>query len=244
MAKVAGLPLLVSVAAGLLTAAPAIADPPAAGSPLATAAIGTRAAPQPEAVCSGSGGARRCTVSAVQGFANNRGSLSEVNLSLVRDARCTTLHIVFDGPIALDRPVTLTAEGAAPQTFYTAAALTDLARALDEGGLDERAPPEFRDFLRQVAEGAFTGAGRGAEPGAAMIQRFAAIKEPRRIGMTCAPMERLLPLIRSGTRLRLEFQVEPRAVTQLYHWPRLDSRAVDFRLDALVDTLDRAMPGS
>jgi len=77
-----------------------------------------------------------------------------------------------------------------------------------------------------------------------MIKRFAAIKEPRRIGLACGPMERLLPLIRTGHPLRLEFQVEPRMATQVYHWPSLGTRVVNIRLDDLLASLDLAMPGS
>lgn len=197
-----------------------------------------------DTVCAGEGDGQRCTVSAVQPFADNRGGLGELSISAVRDAACTSLYIVFDEPIALGRPVTLAVEGAPPQRFYTPRQLSDLANALDEGpqtGTEpEAGPPEFTRFLTQVAEGAITDENAGPE----MLKRFAAIKEPRRIGLTCGPMERLLPLIRSDRPLRLEFQRQASGATQVYHWPRLDRRTVEFRLGGLLEALDRAMPGS
>ncbi|MDQ2101883.1 hypothetical protein [Azospirillum isscasi] len=201
-------------------------------------------APISGAVCAGEGAGQRCTVSAVQPFADNRGGLGELSISAVRDAACTTLHIVFDEPIALTRPVTLTVDGTPPQRFYTPRQLSDLAGALDEGpqpgAVPPAGPPEFTRFLSQVAEGAIADDDAGPE----MLKRFAAVKEPRRIGLTCGPMERLLPPIRSGRPLRLEFQMEANTATQVYHWARLDRRTVEFRLDGLLEALDRAMPGS
>lgn len=194
----------------------------------------------PAATCAGEGAGRRCTTSMVQSFANNRGGISEVSVSIVRDAACTTLHVVFDAPIALDRPVLLGTDGTPPQHFYTPGELADLARALDGGARPASPAPEIAGFLTQVSTGAITDADAGPE----MIKRFAAIKEARRIGLTCGPMERLLPLIRTGRPLRLEFQVEPRAITQVYHWPSLGTRTVDLRLDELLASLDLAMPGS
>ena len=194
----------------------------------------------PATICAGDGAGRRCTASMVQSFANNRGGVSEVSVSIVRDAACTTLHIVFDAPIALDRPVSLTADGAPPQRFYTPGELADLARALDGGAQPPSPAPEVASFLSLVATGAIADADAGPE----MIKRFAAIKEPRRVGLTCGPMERLRPSIHAGHPLRLEFQVEPRAVTQVYHWPNLGMRTVDLRVDALLASLDEAMPGS
>lgn len=200
--------------------------------------------PFSEPVCAGEGAGQRCTVSAVQPFADNRGGLAELSISAVRDASCTTLHIVFDEPIAVARPVTLTVEGAPPQRFYTPGQLSYLAGRLDEGpqpgAVPEAGPPEFTRFLTQVAEGAITEDNSGPE----MLKRFAAIKEPRRIGLTCGPMERLLPQMRSDRPLRLEFQKEAPTATQVYHWPRLDRRVVEFRLGGLLEALDRAMPGS
>ncbi|AWJ87430.1 hypothetical protein TSH58p_29050 (plasmid) [Azospirillum sp. TSH58] len=197
-----------------------------------------------DAVCAGEGTGQRCTVSAVQPFADNRGGLGELSISAVRDAACTSLYIVFDEPIALARPVTLAVDGAPPQRFYTPRQLSDLADALDEGpqagAAPEAAPPEFARFLAQVAAGAITDEDAGTE----MLSRFAAIKEPRRIGLTCGPMERLMPLIRSDRPLRLEFQRQANSATQVYHWPRLDRRTVEFRLGGLLEALDRAMPGS
>lgn len=204
--------------------------------------------PVSDAVCAGEGDGQRCIVSAVQPFADNRGGLGELSISAVRDATCTTLYIVFDDPIALARPVTLTAEGAPPQSFYTPRQLADLANALDEtldesprpGAVPESEPPEFARFLTRVAEGTISDTDAGPE----MLKSFAAIKEPRRIGLTCGPMERLLPLIRSDRPLRLEFQKQSNTATQVYHWPRLDRRTVEFRLGGLLEALDRAMPGS
>ncbi len=225
---------------GLLLLAVGCAAPASADAP--------RPAAVAEASCVGEGTARRCTVAAIQGFPDNRGGLSALTVNAVRDAQCTTLHIVFDRPIALDRPVLLTVEGAGTQGFYTPAELTGLARALDgdrdgdgdgDGGPD-RAPPEFLDFLALAA----TGALGEAEAGAEMIRRFAAVKEARRVGLTCGPMERLLPPIRAGRASRLEFQVESPTAARVYHWPRLDRRVVDLHLEGLLAALDRAMPGS
>ncbi|CAO3378146.1 hypothetical protein [Azospirillum argentinense] len=202
-----------------------------------------------DAVCAGEGTGQRCTVSAVQPFPDNRGGLGELSISAVRDAACTSLYIVFDEPIAFTRPVTLAVDGAPPQRFYTPRQLSDLAEALDANALDanaldegapEPAPPEFTRFLAQVAAGAIADEDAGTE----MLRRFAAIKEPRRIGLTCGPMERLMPLIRSDRPLRLEFQKQAGGATQVYHWPRLDRRTVELRLGGLLEALDRAMPGS
>ncbi|MBK3732022.1 hypothetical protein FBZ83_101315 [Azospirillum brasilense] len=210
--------------------------------------------PVSDVVCAGEGTGQRCTVSAVQPFADNRGGLGELSISAVRDAACTSLYILFDEPIALSRPVTLAVDGAPPQRFYTPRQLSDLANALDADALDadaldegpqtgaaaEAAPPEFARFLAQVAAGTIADEDAGTE----MLRRFAAIKEPRRIGLTCGPMERLMPLVRSDRPLRLEFQKQAGGATQLYHWPRLDRRTVEFRLGGLLEALDRAMPGS
>ncbi|WP_448204213.1 hypothetical protein [Azospirillum sp. sgz302134] len=219
---------------GLGFAAPALAEtlPTISPTPVSMAI--------PAATCLGEGPARRCTAMVDQSFANNRGGMSALSISAVRDATCTTLHIVFDGPIALDRPVTLTPDGAPAQRFYTPDELTDLARALDNGTRPSNPAPEFARFLTQVSSGAIKDADAGRE----MLNQFAAIKEPRRIGLTCGPMERLLPQIRTGRAVRLEFEVEPRTTLQAYHWSRLEGRAVDLRLDELLASLDRAMPGS
>ncbi|KAA0684123.1 hypothetical protein [Roseomonas genomospecies 6] len=210
----------------------------------AAAPVPAMEAPFSDVVCSGEGAGQRCTVSAVQPFADNRGGLAELSVSAVRDASCTTLHIVFDEPIAVARPVTLTVEGMPPQRFYTPRQLSDLAGALDEGpqpgAVPEAGPPEFTRFLTLVAEGAIAEDDSGPE----MLKRFATIKEPRRIGLTCGPMERLLPLMRSGRPVRLEFQRQANSATQVYHWPRLDRRTVDLHLGSLLEALDRAMPGS
>jgi len=202
----------------------------------------------PPVTCAGDGMGRRCTAAAIQDFANNRGGQSALSLNAVRDATCTTLHIVFDGPIDVKRPVTLSVDGAPPQQFYTPDELTELARALDDGartitdtGADAGGtPPEFARFLTQVS----TGAIKDSDAGQEMLNRFAAIKETRRVGLACGPMERLLPLIRAGHSLRLEFQVDARTATQVYHWPKLDSRVVELRLDGLLSSLDRTMPRS
>ncbi|MBP2290449.1 hypothetical protein [Azospirillum rugosum] len=236
MARWMGFPLLGLglLALGLQTglSAPALAE---------TAVPASTAPPSAFPVaCAGDGPARRCTASAVEDFANNRGGQSELSLNAVRDGTCTTLHIVFDGPIALDRPVTLTVDGAPPQRFYTPGALSELARALDDGKLPDDAPPEFASFLQQVTSGRVKDADAGPE----MLTRFAAVKEARRVGLTCGPMERLLPLLRTGHTARLEFQVANGTKQRVYHWLRLDSRVVTLRVDDLLASLDRAMPGS
>lgn len=214
-----------------------------AGLGTATSALAVEA-PVSDAVCAGEDAGQRCTVSVVQPFADNRGGLGELSISVVRDAACTSLHIVFDEPITPARPVMLTVDGAPPQRFYTPRQLSDLASALDDTGqpdaVPDARPPEFARFLTQVAEGVIADEDAGPE----MLKRFAAIKEPRRIGLTCGPMERLLPLIRSDRPLRLEFQRQGNSTTQVYHWPRLDRRTVEFRLGGLLEALDRAMPGS
>lgn len=191
------------------------------------------------AACSGEGMARRCSVTAVQSYPNNRGGSSEVTVSAVRDATCTTLHIVFDAPIALDRPARVAIDGGEPQTFYTPAQLAMLAQALDNGAMPERTPPEFAGFLSQVSQGGM----KGVEPGEEMITRFAAIKEPRRVGIACAPMQRLLPALVAGGTLHLEFHAEPRLATRVYHWPGLTRRTVDIPLDGLATALETAFAG-
>lgn len=217
--------------------APALAEAPTPASTEPPSAA-------PPVTCAGEGAGRRCTVAAIQDFANNRGGQSALSLNAVRDATCTTLHIVFDGPIDVTRPVILSVDGAPPQRFYTPDELTELARALDDGAQTTSdtggTPPEFARFLTQVS----TGAIKDADAGQEMLNRFAAIKETRRVGLACGPMERLLPLIRAGHSLRLEFQVDARTATQVYHWPKLDSRVVELRLDGLLSSLDRTMPRS
>ncbi|HYH20521.1 MAG TPA: hypothetical protein VD995_18090 [Azospirillum sp.] len=189
--------------------------------------------------CTGSGPARRCSASTVQGYANNRGGRGEVVVSLVRDATCTTLHVVFDGPVDLDRPVTLAVDGAARQEFYTSADLSLLAQALDEGWTLRDAPVEFVRFLADAHGGAMA----GIEPSDEMLNRFAAVKESRRAGVACAPMRRLLPAMMQGRTLRLEFSAEPRSATQVYHWPGLTRRSADIALDGLAAALEGASIG-
>ncbi|HYD65193.1 hypothetical protein [Azospirillum sp.] len=189
--------------------------------------------------CTGSGPARRCSASTVQGYANNRGGRGEVVVSLVRDAACTTLHVVFDGPVDLDRPVTLAVDGAARQAFYTSADLSLLAQALDEGWALRDAPVEFARFLADAHGGAMP----GIEPADEMLNRFAAVKEQRRAGVACAPMRRLLPAMMQGRTLRLEFSAEPRSATQVYHWPGLTRRSVEVALDGLAAALEGASIG-
>ncbi|MBY3755687.1 hypothetical protein GBZ26_06965 [Azospirillum formosense] len=234
MTRRIGLFLLVA-GLGTVTSALAVEAPPVSNTVSNTVS---------DTVCAGEGAGRRCTVSTVQPFADNRGGLGELSISVVRDVACTSLYIVLDEPITLAHPVTLAVDGAPAQRFYTPRQLSELADALDDAGPTDAAAeggaPEFTRFLRQVAEGAIADEDAGAE----MLSRFAAIKEPRRIGLTCGPMERLLPLIRSDRRLRLEFQKQASGATQVYHWPRLDRRTVEFRLGGLLEALDRAMPGS
>ncbi|HEY0836944.1 MAG TPA: hypothetical protein VGE72_23740 [Azospirillum sp.] len=215
---------------------------PVLGALLAAAPFGAApaTAAEPWSVeCTGSGPARRCSASTVQGYANNRGGHGEVVVSLVRDAACTTLHVVFDGPVDLDRPVTLAVDGGARQEFYTSADLSLLAQALDEGWTLRDAPVEFVRFLDDAHGGALT----AAEPSEEMLNRFAAVKESRRAGVACAPMRRLLPAMLDGRTLRLEFHAEPRSATQVYHWPALTRRTADVALDGLAPALEGAAIG-
>jgi hypothetical protein len=197
------------------------------------------AQPQPDwmVTCARGEAERRCTVSSMQSFADNRGGFSQLSLSFVRDAECTTLHIQFDAPITVTAPVSLAIGDAPPQPFYTMDELTRLAEAMDWGRPLAGGPPEFKGFLAQLSEGAL----KSADPSREMIARFAAIKEPRRISLTCAPTERLLPLVRSGGTMRLAFQLAPRNSPRPYHWPSMTARTVDIRLDGLAEALDQAM---
>jgi len=189
--------------------------------------------------CGGQGEARRCSAFAVQDFTNNRGGRGEVSITIVRDPTCTTLHVTFDGPIAMNRPARLLVDGAPPQAFYTADQLERLARALDDGNRPERAPPEFDHFLTQVSLGEL----KGAEPGDEMVSRFAALKEPRRLGLACAPTERLLPYLAAARTLTVEFSAEPRNRARVYHWVSLTDRSIAVRLDGLAAALDRIAAG-
>lgn len=179
---------------------------------------------------------RRCVASTIQGFADNRGGQSAVTVTLTRDGDCSTLTVTFDRPIAIDQPVRLAAEGIAPQAFYTGTELAQLARALDDGAPLAAGPPEFTRFLEEVARGQYD----DQEPAREMLNRFAAIKEPRGAILTCGPTARLLAALHSGQPVRLEFQVAPRAITRVYHWPELERRIVDLPLGALAASLDRS----
>jgi hypothetical protein len=222
MARWWGFPVL----AALLALAPVPSAPAAAAEPWTVE-------------CAGSGPARRCSASTVQGYANNRGGRGEVVVSLVRDAACTTLHVVFDGPVDLARPVTLAVDGGARQAFYTSADLSLLAQALDEGWTLRDAPVEFVHFLSDAHGGVL----KGIEPADEMLNRFAAVKESRRAGVACGPMRRLLPAMLAGRTLRIEFSAEPRADTQVYHWPALTRRSTDVALDGLASALEGASFG-
>lgn len=217
---------------GILALGALLAKPAAAGTPWQTG-------------CSGQGAERRCTVTTTRAYPNNRGGKSEVTLVIVRDATCTTLHVTFDGPIAVNRPVRLALDGGPPQHFYTADQLGQLTRALDamSTGPDapdvprrtERTPPEFTRFLKQVSHGDL----KDTTPEDEMVARFAALKEPRRIGLACAPTLRLLPRLSLARMLRLDFSAEPRNRTSVYHWTRLTDRTVELDLEGLSAALDR-----
>lgn len=133
--------------------------------------------------CSGQGAELRCSIGTVHGFSNNRGGGNDVTVTIIRDAACTTLHVGFDGPIALDRPTRI---------------------ALDDGPAQE-----------------FT------------------MKEPRRIGLTCAPMAGLLPALAEARVLRISFSAEPLNRTRVYHWVSLTDRTVEVPLEGLRAALDR-----
>jgi hypothetical protein len=191
-------------------------------------------------VCSAGAAPRRCTVSHVQAFADNRGGSAELTVSIVRDPDCTTVHVLFDGPVDTARPAWLAVDGGSPWEFYDVDELAELGRALDGDRQARVERPEFRHFLAAAAatpEAATPEeeARRGAIT--AMIDRFAAVKEPRRLGLSCAPAARLLPLLQAGARLHVEFTVQPRNATRIYHWPQLNSRAVEVPLDGLEQAL-------
>ena len=207
---------------------------------LGLAALGVLLTAQAQAAdwkggCSGQGVERRCSVSAVHGYANNRGGRSDVTVTLIRDAACTTLHVAFDGPIALERPARFVLDGVPVQEFYTRAELAQLARALDSGTRPAQAPEAIDHFLTQVSHGGFP----GAAPADEMTARFAALKEPRRLGLACAPTARLLPQLTAGRSLRVEFSTEPRTRTRVYHWVSLTERLVDIPLEGMITALDR-----
>ncbi|WP_448188328.1 hypothetical protein [Azospirillum sp. sgz301742] len=65
-------------------------------------------------------------------------------------------------------------------------------------------------------------------------QEFA-MKESRRIGLACAPMERLA----SARVLRIDFSAEPSNRTRVYHWLSLTERSVSVPLEGLMATFDR-----
>ncbi|AWK88804.1 hypothetical protein [Azospirillum thermophilum] len=81
----------------------------------------------------------------------------------------------------------------------------------------------------------FAAAGR-ARPGGPAV----AVKEPRQAALGCAATARLVQAARSGLPVRLGFQVAPRGITTVYHWPGLAQREVALPLDRLADALDRA----
>lgn len=192
-------------------------------------------------LCSGAGAGRRCTATRVQSFPDNRGGERSVTVSLVRDAGCVTFGAVFDQPIDLDAPVWLVVDGGARQEFYTGAALLGLSHALDTGNRTVAdGPADFSRFLAQVADGALA----LPDPGSELIARFAALKESRRIAVACAPMERLLPRLRTGTAVHLEFHAMPRTTAQPYHWGALTRRGVDVPLAGVVERLDHSFQGS
>ncbi|WP_029008886.1 hypothetical protein [Azospirillum halopraeferens] len=209
-----------AVAAGL--AGPAAAD------------TGTLAPWNPQ--CTGDGGARRCSVGTTLTASGPRGD-GALSLRLVSDGDCTTLHVVFDGTIAVDRPVSLAVDDDDPQHFYTGAELETLAAALDGGDAPAELPPEFRLFLARAGSGAFG----AAAPADVMMDRFAAIKEPWRLGVSCGPMERLMPRIAAGRTLHLEYSATPAGTTEFYHWPALLQRRVAVDLAGAAAALDKAL---
>lgn len=67
-----------------------------------------------------------------------------------------------------------------------------------------------------------------------------AMKEPRQAALGCGATARLVQAARSGLPVRLGFQVAPRGITTVYHWPGLAQREVVLPLDRLAAALDRA----
>lgn len=206
---------------------------------LLAAATGAAAADEPVSLaCSQRDPAkgRRCVASTIQGFPDNRGGQSAVTVTLTRDGDCSTLAVTFDRPIAIDHPVRLAVEGTAPQSFYTGAELAQLAKALDDGTPLNGGPVEFSRFLDETTHGKTD----DQEPAREMLNRFAAIKEPRGVILTCGPAARILAALHGGQPARLEFQVAPRAITRVYHWPELERRTVDLPVAALAAAIDRS----
>ncbi|HYD30579.1 MAG TPA: hypothetical protein VEB64_06930 [Azospirillaceae bacterium] len=193
------------------------------------------AVPTWKSLCSGNGAERRCTASMRQSYLNTLGGLNQVTVSLMRENGCETLHVVFDRPVDMNRPVGLAVDGGDVAYFYSGDELAGLARALDEGTeAPAEGPPEFTAFLGEVDGAKFT------DPGAEMVARFARLKEPLRLGMACAATSRLMPSLRAGRMLHLAFSARPGNRAQPYHWPRLRNRAVDIPLEGLFATLDEA----
>jgi hypothetical protein len=156
-------------------------------------------------------------------------------VALRLDAQCTSLHVSFDAPILVRRPVGLSIDGGPRQTFYTNRELTLLARAIDDGIEPGWGPPEFMSFYCEVAAD-YRDDVQAA--GSELIARFAWIKEPRRIGVACSATARLLPALRAGHLLALDFHTEPRESGAAWYWPQLDARGASVPLDGLAAALD------
>jgi hypothetical protein len=191
--------------------------------------------------CTGNGSARRCVASFKQKIPDYRKGSSGVTVMIRQDTGCHSLHIVFDAPIAVDRPVRLTIDGGPRIGFYTNPQLVRLARAVDDGVEPRGLPAEFIAFYRDVEAGRI---GRGDAAGAELIARFAQIKEARRAGMACIPTERLLPDLRTGQVLHLDFWAETYGPARIYHWPQLSSRSIEVPLRGLAAILDGIAPAN
>lgn len=188
--------------------------------------------------CDGADGNRYCLVSHDARYPNHRGGHDQVRITVRRDPSCDSLHILFEHDIALDRPVSLTIDGGPKIHFYTSRELTRLARDVDHGIAPAWGPPEFQAFYRQIETGAIPADQAATE----LVARFAHVKEPRRIGVACAAATKLMARLRAARHLVLEFFAEAPGPAQVYHWWRLDARAVTVPLSGLNGALDRLAP--
>ncbi len=182
--------------------------------------------------CAGADADRQCLLTLRQTYANLRGGRNEMSVTLRRKSSCTTLHVSFDAPIELDRPVWITIDGGERHAFYRESDLTRLARAVDDRQEPAWGPEEFRGFYAEVRDG------RVASAGTELVARFARVKDTRQLGLACAATERLMPELARGRVLTIEFHAESKGGEEPYHWPRMAARRVAVPLEGLVHALD------
>jgi hypothetical protein len=227
------LPLL----AALATAAASL--PASGGTPIDPYAPGATA--QPDASrpswarsCDGETGGRQCLTTLRATYPNNRGGRNEVAVTLRRTASCSTLHVAFDAPIAIDRPAWISIDAGERHPFYTETELARFARAVDARQEPAWAPEEFRRFFAEVRDG------RVASAGTELVARFARVKDGRRLGLACSATQRLMPELARGSVLTVEFQLESKGGMEPYHWPRMATRRVSVPLEGMLHALDSA----